>query len=208
MFGILFFLSIFDIFVILYYATYWLKSYKQVYIVRGLPGSGKTYFIQHLITNKLIHDNFISIGFKDFFDGNPRNVPKAYNKCFGAFMNEIYTGRHVIFIDNPNIELWEYENYIIYAQSKGYKVQVIEIDCPDERYLEYFYSRSNSKMSEELLKSQYQRWEKDCNSLIIEPYVEINLEENGDSLPYPKVTKEELDKDMDDYSEKMKYKIL
>lgn len=203
----------FLLFVYLFFCTHILnymtiKDKNKLVILRGLPGSGKTSFIKDYVeTNLLASEKYMIFNFHDFYDkeeNNPRNIPMAHSKLFNSFMRNIISSfnsgeRRVIFIDNPNIQEWEYENYELVAEYLDFEVQIIEIECPDERYIEFFGSRSSLKMNTSAIHSMYKRWEDNDLADKVSPYIDIDISQMGDCLPYPKKTSEELDEELEKY---------
>lgn len=193
----------------LFYTCFCKKRFhKTIYIIRGLPGSGKKTLIKKWLKhNKLLNKNecyCICSADKYFVENktykfNPRELPKAYNDCLNRFINCLIYDVPYIFINNPNAQLWEYENYILLAKQYGYKVRVKEINCPGDNYVEYFNKRSKYNVPLTSSYLIYERWEDDPLAEMIEPY-EMPFE--GDSLPYPKKTKEELDTELDEFCKK------
>ena len=179
---------------------------NTVYILRGLPGSGKSCWIENFIDENCIEDlsiicsaNEFFLDEKGFFKFNPRDLPQAYSKCFNKFMNALKENRSYIFINNPNAQYWEYENYETIAKFFKYQIKIIEIDCPSEAHIEYYNSRCNTNVPSNTSLSLYKRWEEDVISEKIDPFIESF---EGDCLPFPLVSKEILDKQLDDYMSK------
>lgn len=181
---------------------------KCIYILRGLPGSGKTSYISKIVDKIKNKDSYRICNYQDYLDANnPRDIPKSYTICFNMFMDYLddYSIK-TIFIDNPNIESWEYQNYIDLVNIYGYDVKIVEISCPDYNYIEYFWSRTSTKITLENMKSMWNRWEEndeDNNVIYREPYVEMDISSQGDCLPYPEKTLEELDIELDEIQKKI-----
>ena len=178
---------------------------RTVYILRGLPGSGKNCYIQNYIKfHNLKEDKYVICGVNDIlnidnknYKYNPRNIPKAYSYCFDDFFQSLTQLVPYIFVNNVNSQGWEYINYINLAKYFNYKVKIIEIGCPTDHYIEYFNKRSVSKEPLSTSRSFYDRWENDKQSFIVDPY---ESDHEGDSLPYPKVSLHELDRQLDSIS--------
>lgn len=166
---------------------------KTIYIMRGLPGSGKTTWIHNfMLTN---NKPYYICSYKNFYnEKNPRDLPKSYNLCFKIFMEYLYQNKDNIFIDNPNIEKWEYINYVNLGKLYNYHIKIIEIECPGINYVGVFKDRCKNIITLKKMESLFQRWEYDNLAKIEEPY--INFSDNGDSLPYPKKTICELDEEL------------
>ena len=173
--------------------------------MRGLPGSGKTSWIH----NYMLTENkpYYICSYEYFFnEKNPRDLPRSYNLCFKQYIEYLYVGKNYIFIDNPNIEKWEYNNYITLGKLFNYDIKTIEIECPNEDYLGVYRDRCKNNITLKKMESLYHRWQKDDELIQIkEPY--INFSESGDSLPYPKKTLTELNNELDKYFLSIKKRV-
>jgi predicted kinase len=152
---------------------------KYLYILRGLPGSGKTTYINNFLQQSNIN-NYSIHNFEDFYKDNPREISKCYSDCLGNFISNLYLKTEYIFIDNPNIQYWEYENYIILGKAHNYKIVIIDIECPDIKYIDLFKERCNTNkgnnfISRRNILNMYERWEENYDSYKIEPYIEMDL---------------------------------
>ena len=180
---------------------------NKVIILRGLPGSGKSTFIRNYIEDmSLIPKHYGISCFKHHFNGIPGNLPMSYSKSFYDFIDYVNNKKEYIFVDNPNIQKWEMENYIYFARLSGYDIEIYHIDCPDRRYLEYFRNRSSYDVSKNTMLSMYNRWDEfdipNITETLLVPYIEVDLSSNGDSLPFPKKTKDELDIELEEIIKK------
>jgi len=180
-------------------------SEKELIILRGVPGIGKNnYVLNEELCKKGIYavvandDFFIKDG-KYVFEREFLNKSNAW--AFDQFLTYLELDVPRIYIANFNNKIWNYSNYIKLATSKGYKIKIIEFKCNDINELRYFNKRSVHNIPYSYSKKIYDDWDEDTNSIFIEPY--IGTHEGyplGDTIPnYPKKTKEELDKELDDY---------
>ena len=183
------------------FIAYIWNTQKTLFIVRGLPGSGKTTWINKVINKKKLREDSYSIcSSDDFFiednkyNYNPRELPKAHSACLTEFILSIQANIPFIFLNNTNAQGWEYENYVYLAENKGYKIKVIEIECPDNGYVEYFNRRCKYKVPLSTCNLLRDRWEGDETTHMVIPY---ESDHEGDSLPYPKRSKKSLDDELD-----------
>ena len=85
------------------------KPNKTVFIMRGLPGSGKTTLIEKVVIKKKLRDGSYTIcSADDFFiedakyNYNPRELPKAHSTCLTEFILSIQAKIPYIFLNNTN----------------------------------------------------------------------------------------------------------
>lgn len=177
---------------------------KEVVIVRGVPGVGKDNYVYY---NEFGEDaNFTVCSSDDYFYENGKyhfnrskiNRSEAY--CLQQFHQSLKLGIPRVYLTNVNGQRWMYANYIRLAESYKYDVRVVTIQCEDEDQLRYFNSRSRHNVPMSFSKKVFEDWEYDPNETIIEPYIgneEGYLE--GDSLPFPQRSVEQLNKELEDY---------
>lgn len=121
---------------------------KTVYILRGCPGSGKS-FIANFIAEHCGDDPvsglpamvcsadnyFTADGFYKFI---PEKLSEAHNYCKLQFEMAIDQERQVIIVDNTHTLFYEYEFYKTKAKEAGYYVCVLTVgeftDEAVERY--------------------------------------------------------------------------
>ena len=102
-----------------------------VYIMRGIPGSGKSSWIANNLDRGLVcsADNFFMVDGEYRF--NPAKLPEAHKACLRFFV-ELFDDSFVgdIIVDNTNTQLWELTPYLAFAEMKGHSVELIHIQCP------------------------------------------------------------------------------
>lgn len=123
-------------------------------IMRGFPGSGKSYTAKQICSEGTIisTDNYwIPESIKKRASGktvdakeelneyrknwNPKELGKAHGTTFKLFEDMLNKGVNPIIVDNTNVQLWNMENYIKSAKSRGYEVFIMEPTSP--WWLEY-----------------------------------------------------------------------
>lgn len=90
------------------------KPDKILYIVRGLPGSGKSTKAKALAGEQgLIYstDDFFVVNGKYVYDA--KMIPEYHAKNIERTVKAILQGKPVIVIDNTNIKLWEMKKYVL-----------------------------------------------------------------------------------------------
>lgn len=133
---------------------------RNVLIMRGLPGSGKSSKV-----NKLIEDaNYLNISIAvcsadDYRYENGeyvfRESREPHDKCFDKFKQETDKGTEIVVVDNTNCTLRSMKPYVIYAIEKGYKVYLHSIQPVDIKIL---FERNIHKVPMESLERMLRRW--------------------------------------------------
>jgi len=96
---------------------------KQLYIIRGLPGSGKTTLAHKLSPIVYEADQyFMADGVYQF---NPALIKKAHAWCQAQVVQSMQHEAPVIAVSNTSTQKWEYQPYIDFAKQFGYEVFVI-----------------------------------------------------------------------------------
>ena len=142
---------------------------KNVIIIRGLPGSGKTYFSNQIVNaNKELRVSICSadhyferqeIGYQ--FSGD--KIAKAHTFCRDQMISSLNDKVDLIIIDNSHSQKWEYQIYQRIALFCGYNVTILEIPCNNENTRSKFYERCKHPVTNHIHLAMWKRWEHDFN---------------------------------------------
>jgi predicted kinase len=94
---------------------------KILYIVRGIPGSGKSTFAKTLSDNHYEADMYFLDQESNYvFDGT--KIKNAHAWCFDKVKTDMAVAREKIVVSNTFTQEWEMEPYFEIAKQYGYKV--------------------------------------------------------------------------------------
>jgi predicted kinase len=104
---------------------------KTLYIVRGLPGSGKSTFAKTLGGTHFETDNFFMVDGEYKFDGS--KIKEAHNWCQNSvnsamILNNTAGLNETIVVSNTSTQEWEMKPYYEMAETYGYRVFSIIVE--------------------------------------------------------------------------------
>jgi len=139
---------------------------KQLVIMRGVSGSGKTTYVSHHFPSATVcsADHFFDRGaHPPSFD--PKLLSLAHHQCLMSAMNSIENGDEYIVIDNTNTQRWEYEHYIWLGNQFGYHIRIIRLQPPLAP--EILESRNVHQVTKQTILNMLYRFEDDERELTI-----------------------------------------
>lgn len=111
---------------------------KQVIIMRGLPGSGKSHKVKELVEDarlRLDAHEVVICSADDFFmvwdaqqamltyKFDPTKLGEAHARCFHKYTVALFAGTPLVIVDNTNSQKWEFEHYQAVARLAGYECE-------------------------------------------------------------------------------------
>jgi len=140
---------------------------KICYILRGLPGTGKSELAENLASGGkgsrlgiFSTDDLFMVDGEYQFDPSKLAQNHAYNLRNATQFMESFGPNHSIncIIDNTNTQHWEYEKYVEAAKENGFMVQIISIDWKEED-IPLYAKRNSHGVPEEAIRRMADRWE-------------------------------------------------
>lgn len=109
---------------------------KQVIIMLGVSGSGKSTYAMNLMSRentcakslaRVSADFFFSKSGSYIFD--PAKLGEAHAWCFRNFLDELRGKTELVIVDNTNSTPMEISPYMLGAQAFGYEAKIIRVLC-------------------------------------------------------------------------------
>lgn len=117
---------------------------NMLYVMRGLPGSGKSTIAREIIAN---HGTGVILSTDDYWcrDGdyrfNPALLFKAHDWNFKRAKMSFEAGVKIVVIDNTNILRSHFINYTTTAQSYGYDIREVVVGRFDDEFVDICHAR-------------------------------------------------------------------
>nr|CAD7257736.1 unnamed protein product [Timema shepardi] len=140
----------------------YLSGSKTMFIMRGLPGSGKSCIAHAIHTtykNSVIcseDDYFIC---NEIYEFNQDKLHEAHISCKDKAKKACEDNINVVIIDNTNIRQWEMEYYFDLAKETCYCVVLVEPHTPWKFSPELLVGKNKRNVGVELLAAKIAQWE-------------------------------------------------
>jgi len=148
---------------------------KLVHIIRGIPGSGKSFYAsefcrrKNLVASNLIcsaDDFFMSCGVYVF---DPTKLPQAHALCMRKFMGLLTVSKlSPVFVDNTHIKKWEYANYRFLAEQCGYEVEIVEFRAETVADIAICAGRNSHRVPQEIVWRMAMEFEPDPDATVFQ----------------------------------------
>lgn len=141
---------------------------KQVIVMQGIPGSGKSTHIKERWWSP--EGNVVVVSANHYFTElgggtyafDPSKLSEAHGKCFRNFIMALWTGKDVVIVDNTNTTTAEVAPYMAAAAAWGYEAEIRRIECDPEvaaaRNIHGVSSAGVNAMAERLAAFQPMPW--------------------------------------------------
>lgn len=170
------------------------EDFHFVFILRGLPGSGKSFIINQVLENtEHIKDasgtnwenrkNFVKVCSADEyfnsksgeFEFKGEEIASAHQHCRDQFISGIQNDANFIFVDNTHSMKWEYEIYERLGLLSGYQVIILEILCENESMQQKYLHRCKHNLKPAIHKMIYDRWQDDLRAVPLKADINSSL---------------------------------
>lgn len=120
---------------------------KTLYILRGLPGSGKSTYTKENLKDAIVcsADDYFTRP-DGFYDWNPKLLKNAHDWCFMKASSSMNAEIEKVVIDNTNIKKSQYKKYTEEAKKFGYEIREVMVGSLDKNHCEQYASRNVHKV--------------------------------------------------------------
>lgn len=151
---------------------------RTVYILRSLPGAGKSYLAKQLIekySGVILSTDDYWIRPDNIYDFNYKLIGAAHDWNKNRFLNELEKKTHVIIIDNTNTTWKEIKFYALHAVRNEYIVHVCEPETTWRYDVEECFKRNTHNVPKESIQKMLDRFEstQDIENKILELRTQI-----------------------------------
>jgi predicted kinase len=136
---------------------------KRVVVLRGIPGSGKSTFVESqsgpddMVVASADHYFLDEFGVYNF---DASKLPEAHGQCLRVFLMAVLDGCSLIVVDNTNISTTEISPYMAIAAAYGYAAEIVTIDCP----LDVALQRQTHNVPEQTMRRMSARYESEAQA--------------------------------------------
>jgi len=137
---------------------------KKFIILRGAPGSGKSFKAKQLVGNTGVicsADNFFTVNGHYNFDVT--KIKDAHKQCQNLALDALQNEVDTVIVDNTNTTITEMKSYIPHiklAQKKGYSVEIIEADSEWAFNVDELYKRNTHNVPKQVIENMVKRYKK------------------------------------------------
>ena len=134
---------------------------KVMYIMRGLPGSGKSTKAEHLGQGGVVlaSDDFFMVNGEYVWD--ERAISYAHSWNIRRAKEAIEKGISPIVIDNTNIKGEYARPYVEMAKEAGYEIRIAEPDTPWKFDVDELARRNTHRVPRDKIQKMVDSWEPD-----------------------------------------------
>lgn len=149
----------------------------KVTIMRGLPGCGKSTWIENAVKTSVVgfhaivsadHYHYVTLPAvgdctpERIYQFDPKRAREAHDKCFRQYIRLVQGGCDNVFVDNTNISGWEIAPYYRLAEVYGADVEIVWLRVPVEtcikRGVHNVPAATYASMAERLERESLPNW--------------------------------------------------
>jgi NEDD4-binding protein 2 len=137
---------------------------RTVTLMRGLPGSGKSYTAQKLDGKVFSTDDFFTT--KEGYDFDPRQLGQAHIWNQMRVETAMQAGESHIVVDNTNIMYCEMKAYVNLADKHGYEVEFVEAQSEWAWNVEECFNRNSHGVPLNVIANMKEKYQPIQNGIL------------------------------------------
>lgn len=140
----------------------YVQKSKVLVILKGLPGSGKSYLARML---KQVYKDAVVCSADHYFmrsgkyQFNPEELTQAHESCQERAKQAAVSGVSVIAIDNTNIRSWNYKYYLGLSRDHHYTPLIMEPQTPWAKNTKELARKNNHGVKKEIIDQKLKTYE-------------------------------------------------
>ena len=151
------------------------KKRQICYVLRGLQGSGKTFYVEYLKELGVISDFFEAdqdmYNEKGEYEYDPSKVVLAHKNCRARAICALNEGKDIA-LSNTFVALWQLKPYLDYCKNNGILMKIISLYDGGFTDKELAENRNQHGVDENTIAKFRQQWEPDIlNGNPVNPYI-------------------------------------
>ena len=101
------------------------SNMKMLYIIRGIPGSGKSTMAKKLAPNAAFEADAYMVDQQGNYAFDPSRLGEVHQKCYEAVRDALMQDIANVAVANTFVKRWEYQKYVDLANELGVKYEII-----------------------------------------------------------------------------------
>lgn len=148
-----------------------IDTHKNFIILRGLPGSGKSYLAQKILesaisTGKVGSGAIFTVDqfFTDFqgnYNFRPSLLREYHGMNFDRCVNAFQSGIELMLLPNQNIKRSHYTHYVRAAQLFNYNVEIVEVGGFSDEDIRFYHERCIHNVPLDIIQRSAREFEED-----------------------------------------------